>query len=257
MRPQRFELASLRPSVLAVLTIAILIPVAIVVAAFFRTGGSKSSPHPSAASSAPIATNHKAMPMAHPPAQNTLYKAIVGVNGSMFAQGMMPPSSCKAMNSTMITCTQPVQAVNAATFRTYPSLKALYAAYMGRVMALSGGKFRTNYGNCTEVLTSGERSWNHNVSHPIGIPFNLFPAGRIMDDQAAGRLFCTFDNDQLHLVWTQNDGRLLGELSGAPHYDAYVWWRQVHHEIALPGTPSMKNMPGMSKMSAMSGTSKK
>jgi hypothetical protein len=58
-------------------------------------------------------------------------------------------------------------------------------------------------------------------------------------------------------VWTQNDGRLLGELSGAPHYDAYVWWRQVHHEIALPGTPSMKNMPGMSKMSAMSGTSKK
>ena len=88
------------------------------------------------------------------------------------------------------------------------------------------------------------------VSHPIQYAFSMFPAGRITDDQAAGRLFCTFDNDQLHLVWTQNDGRLLGELNGAPHYDAYVWWRQVHHEIALAGSPSMKNTPAMSKMSA-------
>jgi hypothetical protein len=117
-------------------------------------------------------------------------------------------------------------------------------------MALAGGRFRTNYGNCTEVLTSGERSWNHNVSHPIGYAFSLFPAGRITDDQAAGRLYCTFSDDQLHLVWTQDDGRLLGELSGAPHYDAYVWWRQVHHEIALPGSPSMKNVHAMPAMPA-------
>ena len=99
------------------------------------------------------------------------------------------------------------------TFQTYPSLKALYAGYMARVMALSGGRFHTNYGNCTEVLTSGERSWNHNVTHPIGYAFSLFPAGRITDDQAAGRLFCTFSNDQLHLVWTQDDGRLLARYS--------------------------------------------
>jgi hypothetical protein len=258
MRPQRFELASLRPSVLAALTIAFLVPIAIIAVALFQTGGKSSASHLAAAGARPMAAMHKAMPMAaHSATHSTLYKAIAGVNGSMFAQGMMPPSACKAMSATLVTCTQPVQAVNAVSFRTYASPKALYAAYMSRVMALSGGKFRTNYGNCTEVLTSGERSWNHNVEHPIGIPFSLFPSGQITDNQAAGRLFCTFDNDQLHLVWTQNDGRLLGELSGAPHYDAYVWWRQVHHEIALPGTPSMKNMPGMSKMSAMSGTSKK
>jgi hypothetical protein len=151
--------------------------------------------------------------------------------------------------------------VNTVTFRTYPSLKELYSAYMGRVMALSGGQFHTNYGNCTEVLTSGERSWNHNVAHPIRYAFSRFPSGQITDDQAAGRLFCTFSADQLHLVWTQNDGRLLGELSGSPHYDAYVWWRQVHHEIALPGTPSMSNMqnshmPSAQGSQSMSGMGK-
>jgi hypothetical protein len=98
------------------------------------------------------------------------------------------------------------------------------------------------------VLTSGERSWNHNVTHPIKYAFSMFPSGQIADDQAAGRVFCTFSNDELHLVWTQNDGRLLGELNGSPHYDAYVWWRQVHHEIARPGTPAMHSMKGMSGM---------
>ena len=84
----------------------------------------------------------------------------------MFAQGMVPPSACQAMSSTIVSCTQPVQAVNTVTFQTYSSLKTLYAAYMARVMALAGGQFHTNYGNCTEVLTSGERSWNHNVATP-------------------------------------------------------------------------------------------
>lgn len=255
---QRLELAGLRRSVLVVLGIAFLIPVAVAVWALSQLGGSSSGSRTTGAGSSHAAV-HRGTPVAHSPTQGVLYKTVVGVNRSMFAQGMMPPSSCRAMSASMVTCTQPVQAVNTVTFQTFPSQKALYSGYMARVMALSGGQFHTNYGNCTEVLTSGERSWNHNIEHPIQYAFSLFPSGRITDDQAAGRLFCTFSNDQLHLVWTQNDGRLLGELSGSPHYDAYVWWRQVHHEIALPGSPAMKSMPSMSSTTStqsMSGMGK-
>ena len=42
----------------------------------------------------------------------------------------------------------------------------------------------------------------------------------IKDDQAAGRLFFTFNSGLLYLVWTQNDGRVLGEVAGAPHLDS-------------------------------------
>jgi hypothetical protein len=259
---QRLELAGLRRSVLAALAVAFLIPVAVAVWAVLQLGGSKSNPPTAAAGSTGTARAasshvpaHRAMPMTQSPAQSTLYKTVIGVNGSMFAQGMVPPSACKATSASMVACTQPVQAVNTVTFRAYPSLKALYSAYMGRAMALSGGQFHTNYGDCTEVLTSGERSWNHNVAHPLKYPFSMFPSGQITDDQAAGRLFCTFANGQLHLVWTQNDGGLLGELSGSPHYDAYVWWRQVHHEIALPGTPSMNKMQNSHMPSGQSSQS--
>jgi hypothetical protein len=74
----------------------------------------------------------------------------------------------------------------------------------------------------------------------------MFTSGMIRDDQAAGRMFCTFNNGLLYLVWTQNDGRVLGELAGAPHLDAYIWWHNVHHVIALAGSPNMmETMPGM------------
>ena len=64
-----------------------------------------------------------------------------------------------------------------------------------------------------------------------------FISGQITDDKAAGRVYCTFEDSDLYLVWTQDDGRILGELSGAPHVDAYVWWRQVHHSVVMPGAP--------------------
>jgi hypothetical protein len=78
----------------------------------------------------------------------------------------------------------------------------------------------------------------------------------IKDEQAAGRMFCTFSNDLLYLVWTQDDGRLLGELAGSPHLDAYLWWHNVHHVIPLPGSAkAMANMTGMpSTTSTSSGT---
>jgi hypothetical protein len=67
--------------------------------------------------------------------------------------------------------------------------------------------------------------------------------GNLPGSQAAGRLFCALPQEQLNVVWTQNDGNLLGWLSGAPHEDAYAWWVAVRHNIVLPGTGT--NMGGM------------
>jgi hypothetical protein len=146
------------------------------------------------------------------------------------------------------------------TFNTYPSLKTLYATYEARVAALSGAPFRANSGNCTEGDVNGEIGWNHDFRHPSQYPIGMFISGTIRDDQAAGRMFCTLNNGLLYLVWTQDAGRVLGEVAGAPHPDTYVWWHNVHHVIAVPGTPNMMDtMPGMgstttSKMPSSKGT---
>ena len=124
-------------------------------------------------------------------------------------------------------------------FRTYSSLKALYAAYEARVSAIAQGPFRSNFGNCTENSTNGEVGWNHDFRHPSMYPMSEFVSGQIPTTKAAGRVYCTFEDSDLYLVWTQDDGRILGELSGAPHVDAYVWWRQVHHSVVVPGAPNM------------------
>ena len=65
-------------------------------------------------------------------------------------------------------------------------------------------------------------------------------------------MYCTLSNGVLYLVWTQDDGRLLAQLAGAPHLDAYLWWHNVHHEIAFPG--SAKMMPSMSGKHATTST---
>jgi hypothetical protein len=143
-------------------------------------------------------------------------------------------------------CKQPHFAVDEVTFNTYPSLTALYAAYEARVAALSGAPFKANDGNCTETDVNGEIGWNHDFKHPSMYPISMFTSGTIKDDQAAGRMFCTLNNGLLYLVWTQDAGRVLGEVAGAPHVDTYNWWHNVHHVIAVPGAPNMMGtMPGM------------
>ena len=251
---QRLELAGVRRSVLLALLIAFLIPVAVAVWALTQVGGSSSNPSASASvggTTGHAAVKHPAMPMATNYRQSTLFKALAGVNLSQFAKGLLPPSSCKAMSATEVMCKQPHYAVDEVIFRSFSSDKALYAAYQSRVEAIGQAPFRANYGNCTETMTSGEVGWNHDFKHPSMYPMGDFTSGRITDDQAAGRVYCTFENSDLYLVWTQDDGRVLGELSGAPHVDAYVWWRQVHHSLVMPGSPNMM----MAMEGPMSGSS--
>jgi hypothetical protein len=177
-------------------------------------------------------------------APNPIVQASQRANESMTAKGLVPPSSCKAQSQTLVSCTQPAFAIENATFRTFPSLPALYHAYGRTVRQVSGGHLRTNYGECTQRITSGEVSWNHNYQHPRVFSLAESMSGQLMDDQAAGRVFCTFTNSRYLLAWTMNDGHLLGMLTGAPHEDAWMWWHGVHHAIDLTGAASSMKMPG-------------
>jgi hypothetical protein len=250
---RRFELAGVRPAALFGLVAAVLVPVVIVAVLVIGIGGSKSGGSKAGGSKAGASMSPSRMASAKRPgpvpvnlpltaktvAHYPLAKAVAGINVSVTAKGMLPLSSCKLTNSTTVTCMQPTPAVDIVIFRTYRSLPALYAAYEARVSQLAQGPFRANFGNCTETMTNGEIGWNHDFKHPSMYPMSEFTSGQITDDKAAGRVYCTFDDSDLYLVWTQDDGRVLGELSGAPHVDAYVWCRQVHHSIVIPGTPNM------------------
>lgn len=240
---QHLELAGVRRSVLVALAIAFLIPVAVAVWALTQVGGSSSKTQDASTKGGEGTTTH---PNTASFRQTPLFRGVTSVNQSSYAKGYLPPSSCQAMSASMVMCKQPHYAVDEVTFNSYASLKALYAAYEARVAALSGAAFRANTGNCTETDVNGEVGWNHDFEHPRTYPISMFSSGMIKDDQAAGRLFCTFNNGLLYLVWTQNDGRVLGEVAGAPHLDTYNWWHNVHHVIALAGAPNMmESMPGM------------
>ena len=207
----------------ALLAVGVLAVAGGILALVLSSGGSSGKPHATSA--------------AH--VQSPISAALVRANQSITAKGLLPPSSCKAHSSAMVTCSQPVFSINNVTFQTFPSLGALYAAYVDQVKGLSAGHFRENFGECTQRKTSGEVGWNHNYQHPRSYSLAQLQSGHTSDDQAAGRLFCTFQGGQYHLMWTMNDGRLLGSLVGAPHDDAWYWWHGVHHAIDLGGAMPM------------------
>jgi N-acetylneuraminic acid mutarotase len=58
-------------------------------------------------------------------------------------------------------------------------------------------------------------------------------AGLVKDDQAAGRVSCTYAQGVESLVWTQNDGNMLGYVYGPVHTNVWNWWVPVHLNIGL------------------------
>ena len=176
-------------------------------------------------------------------APNHLMRALAVTNESVTAKGFIPPKTCHPNSATMITCMHPQYSIGMAVFQTYPTAKALYAAYMAKAKSLSNGQFRVNYGDCTQDSVSGEVGWNHEYQHPKSYSVAQNESGMLNSGtQAAGRLFCTLNGSILTMVWTQDAGRMLGFLQGSPHEDAFYWWRGVHHNIDLTGTMAM---PGM------------
>jgi serine/threonine-protein kinase len=187
----------------------------------------------------------RAHPMAMPsmsakpkvPAVSPLMSALIVANQSGAAKGDLPPSSCKQQSATMVTCAPPVPGVNGVIFRTYPSLTALYAAYVKQVDSLSPGPFQANIGDCESNYTHGEVAWNHQFQHLRNYSVEQMSSGMVTDTQAIGRVFCIFNNGQENIVWTQNDGHLLAWVAGPVHEDVWNWWFAVHHNIGFGGPP--------------------
>ena len=76
--------------------------------------------------------------------------------------------------------------------------------------------------------------------------------GMVTDDQAAGRVFCNYTQGLEYMVWTQNDGHLMGYVAGPVHTDVWNWWVAVHHNIGIGGSPMDMQMPGTSPSASAS-----
>jgi serine/threonine protein kinase len=177
------------------------------------------------------------------PTTSALMTALALTNKSGDATGKLPPSTCKQDNSTRVTCTAPAPGISAVVFQTYPNSKALYAAYTARVTALNSNQFRQNFNDCGSEATFGEVGWNHLFQHTRKYTVNQMTMGSVKDDQAAGRVFCNYTQGLEYMVWTQNDGHLMGYVAGPVHTDVWNWWVAVHHNIGIGGSPMDMNMP--------------
>lgn len=170
--------------------------------------------------------------------KNSLLQALAQTNQNADAKGQLKPSSCHAQSMTQVTCSNPIPAVTSVIFRTYPSLTALYNAYVAKIKSLNSDHFQPNVGNCSSRLSNGEVSWNHQYEHPRNYSIKQSASGALdKDTQAAGRVFCTFINDY-NVVWTQNDRLLLGSMSATDHQSGFNWWVAIHHNIPV-GSGSM------------------
>lgn len=152
---------------------------------------------------------------------------------------------CKAGKPPIVTCSPPsTDDTDHVIFATYPSLTSLYAAYMRAVRQVAkqagssnewGSTFTQNTGACSQHETLGESSWNHNEQHLKRWTIQQMEDGPPLqqDKQAAGRVFCIIDDLKgfYHVIWTQNNLKLLGSARGSTHRSTYIWWFHVHHNI--------------------------
>ena len=171
------------------------------------------------------------------PAASALMNALALADKSGDATGKLPPATCKQDTQTHVTCTGPVPGVSGVVFQTYPSLKALYAAYTAKVTSLNSSQFRQNFSDCGSQGTYGEVGWNHLFQHTKAYSVDQMTMGMVKDDQAAGRVFCNYTQGLEYMVWTQNDGRLMGYVAGPVHTNVWDWWVAVHHNIGIGGAP--------------------
>jgi serine/threonine-protein kinase len=222
-----------RPGWIAALTALVLAAAGAGAWALVSSGGSGSHPHSTAMSSMSMSMS----PTPRPTGPSALMSALVLANQTEGSKGLLPPSTCKQNSATMVTCTAPAAGISGVTFRTYPSLPALYAAYVAQVKALNSGSFQQNFQDCNDTHTYGEVEWNHQFVHPNTYTVAQMSAGMVTDDQAVGRLFCTFTNGYENIVWTQDDGHMMAWVTGLVHADVFNWWALIHHTIGLGGSP--------------------
>ncbi len=163
--------------------------------------------------------------------------ALILANNSADAKGQLPPSTCKQDNPAKVTCTAPAVGISGVVFQTYPNQKALYAAYTAKVASVNSNQFKQNFNDCGAQGTYGEVGWNHLFQHTKAYSVDQMTMGMVQDDQAAGRVFCNYTGGLESMVWTQNDGHLMGYVAGPVHANVWAWWVAVHHNIGIGGAP--------------------
>jgi serine/threonine protein kinase len=224
-----------RLAVLGTLGIIVLI-LGAAVGAWAIRGGSSSAHASGAMSSSMSPTPSHSSAMAQP---SSLSRALIKVNELGDTKGTLPPKSCQQHGAATVTCTDPNGAIDTVTFHTFPTLGALYAAYVKDVRFLgnkSGNSIRRNYGECNTKSVEGEVGWNHNSVHPKIYSLAQSQSGTLDPDrQLSGRVFCKYTSEY-QLIWTDNPNRILGVMSGAPHDSAWQWWHKIHHAISIAGS---------------------
>lgn len=179
-------------------------------------------------------TKSSAMPKATAAKSKNPIMQAINVANTTSPSGYIPPSTCMPRSATDVVCNQVHAGATQVVIQTFPTLKALYAAYEARFTQLVGSPFRQNFQDCSADSTYGEVSWNHNYQHLRTYSVQELESGMVNDNLADGRVFCSIrDGDLLYIVWTENGGRMLGEVYGSPHEDTWVWWHDVHHELAI------------------------
>ena len=174
---------------------------------------------------------------AKPKPASALMSALMLANRSAEAKGDLPPSTCRQQGTTKVACNAPASGIDHVVFQTYPSLSALYAAYVAVAGQLNSGRFQPNFQDCGLEQTVGEVSWNHQFKHPKTYSVAQVSSGTLTDDQAAGRVYCNYANGEESMVWTQNDGHLLAWVMGPIHESVWSWWVAVHHNIGFGNSP--------------------
>ena len=180
-----------------------------------------------------MAANNKGMS-----GPTTLQGVLQEANLCSTPQGDIPPASCKAANSTTVTCTSPVKGIASVTFTTYTSTSALYSAYSGQIMLLNGSYSEDTKTRCgTSIGTYSETGWNHLELHPTNYHSAQMAAPGFNQVDAMGRQACFISGGTPYLVWTTDVGNMLAVAKGVSSMaPVYTWWTQVHHVIIFPQT---------------------
>jgi serine/threonine protein kinase len=180
----------------------------------------------------------------------TLAAVLADANSCSVPAHLIPAAKCTppaaSAGGQVITCTSPIPQISQVTFRTYPTLASLYAAYTSSVSSLDpAGTFQQNTSaSCGDTGANyAEAGWNHQELHPRQYTVAEMTAGKVPQLDAMGRLACFAHGNSEDLVWTTGVGKMLAVATGSGSPAAvYDWWAAIHHVIVFPGT----EMCGMS-----------
>jgi hypothetical protein len=178
----------------------------------------------------------------------TLAQVLSDADRCSVPRNILPTARCQAQpapaGEQITVCSAPAPGISQVTFRTYPTLAALYSAYTASVISLAGSMQQNTMASCGATgATYAEAGWNHQELHPKTYTVAQLSAGSVPQLDVMGKLACFASGKSQDLVWTTGVGKMLAVATGSGTGGAlYNWWAEIHHVIIFPGT----EMCGMS-----------